>query len=196
MNEITQKLVDLLGPITNERTHFSIASGEKVYPGAYASVEMSKVQRELAEKILKDHFNFKEIIWIKELGVRIEGRTSLLPVSTTKLNDDVNRLPYEGKTCYLYQIIFTPKMYDPKTMYEPVKDGCVLAPLLYNPETFVPKRSITITWNPEDFTDGSAINGFKLEKQILLSRLERVLDNPKEYELEGFRGAMVRMAVL
>ena len=190
MDKITQNLTDLLGPITEHRTQFS------VFPSPidtnYNVNEISKVQRELTEKILTDHFNFKEIIWVKTPKFNLGGKN--YSVQTLILKDDINT-NYIGKTCYLYEIAFTPKVYNPKAMYEPVKDGCVISPTLYNPETFEPKKSITITWNPEqaqDLLKFTNIDG----NQFLINKLEKVLNNPKEYEPEGFRKVMIRMAVV
>jgi hypothetical protein len=156
---------------------------------------MSKIQRELAEQLLKDHFKFKEVDWID------------LPTTTTKIGKPIAALmhklsdeestKYEGKTGYVYQITFTPKMYDPKTVHTPVKDGCTFGPLLYNPETFEPSRSITLTFNPTFPQDiNSKEDQDEIMKQSLRDKLEKVLENPNEYMPEAFRGCMVRMAVV
>ena len=55
-NEITQKFIDLLGPVKDDRLHFATYESSAAV-GGYNVVEMSKVQRELAEQILKDQMS-------------------------------------------------------------------------------------------------------------------------------------------
>ena len=194
-NQITQKFIDLLGPISVDRAHFSTFSNTAV-GGGHTIVEMSKVQKELAEQLLKDHFKFKEVDWID------------LPTTTTKIGKPIAALvhklsdeestEYEGKTAYVYQIIFTPKMYDPTSFIKtPAKDGCTFGPLIYNPENFEPSRTITLTFNPTFPQDiNSKEDQTETMKQQLRDKLEKVLQNPDEYMPEAFRGCLVRMAVV
>ena len=194
-NQITQKFIDLLGPITDDKAHFSTFSHSAV-AGGHNVTEMSKVQKELAEQLLKDHFKFKEVDWID------------LPTTTTKIGKPIATLvhklsdeestKYEGKTAYVYQIIFTPKMYDPTTFAKsPVKDGCTFGPLVYNPENFEPCRTITITFNPThpDQT-GNKEDQDELMKQQLRDKLEKILQDPDAFMPEAFRGALIRMAIV
>ena len=194
-NQITQKFIDLLGPISDDRAHFSAFSNTAV-GGGHTIVEMSKVQKELAEQLLKDHFKFKEVDWID------------FPTTTTKIGKPIAALvhklsdeestKYEGKTAYVYQIIFTPKMYDPTSFIKtPAKDGCTFGPLIYNPENFEPSRTITLTFNPTFPQDiNSKEDQTETMKQQLRDKLEKVLQNPDEYMPEAFRGCLVRMAVV
>jgi hypothetical protein len=86
-------------------------------------------------------------------------------------------------------------MYDPKTIHQPVKDGCTFGPLLYNPETFEPSRSITITFSPTFPQDiDSKEDQEQVMKQFLHDKLDKVLTNPEEYIPEAFRGCMLRFA--
>ena len=189
-NQITQKFIDLLGPITEDRLHFG-QLGNKAVAGGHNVVEMSKVQREHAEQLLKDHFKLKQVDWID------------LPTITTKLGkpeaasfhklSDEESSEYEGKTAYVYQITFTPKMYDPNTIHDAVKDGCTITPMFYNPETFTPYKKVIIEYTPEyteEILTAADMN------QHLRDKLEQILANPDDYIPEGMRGVMVRMAVL
>jgi hypothetical protein len=101
-----------------------------------------------------------------------------------------------GKVGYVYTIMFTPKMYDPMEIYKPVKDGCVFGYIVYNPETFEPTQSITLTWSPEFAPDFPTNNNEEMMKQSLRERLEKVLDNPEEYRPNGFIGCILRYAVV
>jgi len=192
-NQIAQKFIDLLGPITDSRTHFATFSDTTMGGGHYVT-EMSKVQRELAEQILKDHFRFKQVKWIKASGGSYDGKA--ITVSTRKLADN-DFTTYEGKTAYVYQIMFSSKMYDPNPhIKHPVKDGCTFGPLVYNPENFEPSRTISITYNPTYALDFPFNNSEEGMKQTLRDQLEKVLANPEDYMPEGLRVCMVRMAVV
>jgi hypothetical protein len=94
--------------------------------------------------------------------------------------------------------MFTPRMYDPTSFIkEPVKDGCTFGPLLYSPETFEPYRSITLTFNPTFPQDiDSKEDQDKIMKQQLRDKLEKVLKNPDNYMPEGYRGCLLRYAVV
>lgn len=84
-------------------------------------------------------------------------------------------------------------MYEPGELYQPVKDGCVFAPIVYNPETFEPKQSITLTWSPEFPQDINAPKRtYEDDKQMIREMLEKVLDNPEEYRPIGYIGCLVR----
>jgi hypothetical protein len=192
-NQITQKFIDLLGPITDGRMHFATYSSSTTV-GGHTVAEMSKVQRQLAEGILKEHFHFKEVKWITHTGGAGEP-VKAFQTSTHKLLDEGRT--YEGKTAYVYQIMFSSKMYDPTTfMKQPVKDGCTFGPLVYNPETFEPSRTIVLTFNPtypQDLTN--TIDEENLMKQSLHDKLEKVLTNPEDYMPEGSRVCMIRMTI-
>lgn len=194
-NQITQKFIDLLGPITDDKAHFSTFSHSTV-AGGHNVTEMSKVQKELTEQILKDHFKLKEINWM-ELPSGLDKNQKPIVAQTIKLSDEEST-KYEGKTAYVYQIIFTPKMYDPTSFIKtPAKDGCTFGPLIYNPENFEPSRTITLTFNPTFPQDiNSKEDQTETMKQQLRDKLEKVLQNPDEYMPEAFRGCLVRMAVV
>jgi hypothetical protein len=189
-NQITKKFMDILGPITDDRLTFGKYYHEGIH-GMDIVTELTEQQKQQAEQLLKDHFKFKEIKWIDHAeGAGEPGKAVI--VTTTKLGD--NNVTYEEKTGYIYQIIFTPRIYDPKTIYEPVKDGCVMTPTIYNPETFTPYRKIVLTWSPEQAQDFPFTNSEEVMKQTLRDQLEKVLANPEDYMPEAFRGVMIRFA--
>ena len=189
-NQVTQKFIDLLGPITDDRLTFGNYHHEGIH-GIDTVTELTEQQKQQAEQLLKDHFKFKQVEWIDHVGGAGEPGKAV-ETKTTKLGDD--NISYEGKTAYMYQILFSPKMYDPKTMYNAVKDGCAMTPTIYNPETFTPYRKIILTWSPEQAQDFPVNNSEEVMKQTLRDQLEKVLANPEEYQAEGFRGVMIRFA--
>ena len=91
-------------------------------------------------------------------------------------------------------------MYDPTSFIKtPAKDGCTFGPLIYNPENFEPYRTITITFNPtypQDIDNPEKENSEEVMKQQLRDKLEKVLQDPDAFMPEGFRGAMIRMAIV
>ena len=189
-------MIDLLGPITDDRHHFSKYKQEPNV-GGYTVFEMSKVQIELTEEILKEHFKFKEVRWMQIPGQMTDDGEKAIVAKTFRLEDS-DYETYEGKTAYVYMILFSPKMYDPATFAKsPVKDGCTFGPLVYNPENFEPYRTITITFNPTFPQDiDSTEDQTELMKQQLRDKLEKVLQDPDAFMPEGFRGALIRMAIV
>lgn len=194
-NQITQKLIDILGPITDSKTHFSVFQSPAT-PGGHDVHQMSKIQKELVEELLKNHFKFKEVDWM-ELPTGLDKNGNTIVPQTSKLVD-TDYKTYEDKTAYVYQILFTPKMYDPASFIkEPAKDGCTFGPLIYNPETFEPYRTIVLNFSPTFPQDiDSKEDETEVMKQQLRDKLEKVLSNPDEYIPEGYRGCLVRMAVV
>jgi hypothetical protein len=84
-------------------------------------------------------------------------------------------------------------MYESGEMYKPVKDGCVFAPIIFDPVTFTPTQSITLTWSPEFPQDINAPERtLEDEKQMIRDMLEKVLDNPEEYRPVGYTGCLLR----
>ena len=124
-----------------------------------------------------------------------EDKTTPIVAKTIKISDSENPT-YKHKVGYVYTISFTLKRYEPGELYQPVKDGCVFAPTVYNPETFEPTQSITLTWSPEFAQDFPTNNNEEIMKQSLRERLEKVLDNPEEYRPNGFIGCLLRYAVV
>lgn len=195
-NQITQKFFDILGPITDDRLYFGSSSLDAAFtndtmfktPGVIALTDEQRLQ---VEQLVVDHFKVEKVLWMDTPGGPYgEGGRAVI-ASTTKIGED--NITYEGKTCYLYQIMFTPRVYDPKTIHDAVKDGCTITPLFFNPETFIPYKKVVITYSPE-YTE--EILTEEDMKQHLKDKLEKVLENPDDYMQEGYRGVMVRMAIV
>ena len=157
---------------------------------------LTEEQRILVEAELIKHFEFERIVWMQLPSGLTEDKTTPIVAKSIKISDSDNPT-HKHKVGYIYTIMFTPKMYEPGEMYKPVKDGCVFAPITYNPETFEPKQSITLTWSPEFPQDINAPERtYEDDKQMIRDMLEKVLDNPEEYMPKGFRGCMLRFAVI
>jgi hypothetical protein len=128
-------------------------------------------------------------------GLTEDGKTPFVAKSL-KISDSDNPT-YKHKVGYVYTVNFTPKMYEPGEMYKPVKDGCVFAPTTYNPETFEPKQSITISWSPDFPQDIDApVRTLEDDKQMIRDMLEKVLNNPEEYRPKGHIAGLIRFAAI
>jgi len=92
--------------------------------------------------------------------------------------------------CYLLSLNLSPEMFDPNTLYTPVKDGACITPLVYNPETFTPIRKIVLEYSPERAQDG-LVDEHDVKMEIR-SLLDKVLDSPDDYKVKGERGVIVR----
>jgi len=151
------------------------------------------------EDLLKEHFGFNKIVWM-DLPAGIVTNSlgeEVAVVAKTKLIADTPTDDYTDRTCFFYQIVYSPVLYDPSTITIPVKDGMVISPLLYNPATFEPSRKITIEWKPEDLFHNKGIQPitWEDEKTYLREMLEALLTNPEEYKPKSRRGLMLRFAL-
>lgn len=184
-SKLTNKLLSICG------------SADKTY--GYNDIEsitkLTEQQRIEIELLLIDNLGFDKIIWMDlPAGLTEDGEKAV--VAKTFKIFDIEEPPHKGKVGYVYTITFTPKMYDPMEMYQPVKDGCVFGPIVYNPETFEPTQSITLTWSPEFAQDFPTNNNEEVMKQTFRDQLEKVLANPKEYRPVGYTGCLIRYAAV
>jgi hypothetical protein len=179
-SNLTEKLLSICG------------SADKIY----GCTDLSEEQRVQVETELIKHFEFDKIVWMELPSGLTEDKTTPIVAKSIKISDSDNPT-YKHKVGYIYTISFTPKMYEPGEMYKPVKDGCIFNPIVYNPETFEPKQSITISWSPEFPQDIDAPQRtYEDDKQMIRNMLEKVLDSPEEYRPNGHTACLVRYAVV
>ena len=184
-SNLTEKLLSICGDVDKTYGCNDIES----------ITQLTEEQRIQVEAELIKHFEFDKIVWMEHPSGLTEDKTTPIVPKTIKISDSDNPT-YKHKVGYVYTLMFTPKMYEPGEMYKPVKDGCVFAPTTYNPETFEPKQSITLTWSPEFPQDIDAPQRtYEDDKQMIRSMLEKVLDNPEEYRPKGHIGCLVRCAI-
>ena len=182
-SKLTEKLMSICSPNEELLDTFGIDN-------------LTNEQRIQVEAELIKHFDFEKIIWMELPTGLDETKTKTIVAHSIKISDKDNPV-YTGKVGYVYKVSFTPRMYVPKEIQEPVKDGCVFSPVIYNPETFEPTQSITLTWSP-NFPQNVDAPPRTLEddKQMIRDMLEKVLTNPEEYKPTGFRGCILRFAVI
>jgi hypothetical protein len=184
-SNLTEKLLSICG------------DADKTY-GYFDSefiIKLTEEQRIQVESELIKSLGFSKVVWMDLPSGLTEDGTEAIVAKIRKISD-FQETPHKDQVGYVYTITFTPKMYDPMEMYQPVKDGCVFAPTTYNAKTFEPTQSITLTWSPEFAQDFPTNNNEEMMKQSLRERLEKVLDNPEEYRPNGFIGCLLRYAVV
>jgi hypothetical protein len=179
-SNLTEKLLSICGN-TNE---------------VFGINNLTEEQRVQVEAELIKHFEFDKIIWMELPSGLTEDKTTPIVAKSIRISDSDNPT-YKHKVGYLYTLMFTPQIYEPGEMYKPVKDGCVFPPVVFDPETFEPKQSITLTWSPEFPRDLNAPElTIEEDKQRIKAVLQKVLDNPEEYRPVGHVGCLVRYAVI
>jgi hypothetical protein len=153
---------------------------------SYPNDQFRKLELEsLKEELLKcDEFLGCEGIDFMEYPVQVIDGTPYT-AQTMKLG---NGITFVG-TPYIYNISFTPEMYDPNSIHTPAKDGAAITPTLYNPMTFEPTKKIVLHFSPEGLMGETSD---ETKKQEIRDLLEKVLQNPEEYQIKGERGIMVR----
>ena len=185
-SNLTEKLLSICG------------SADKTYGcnDTHGVTRLTEEQRIQVEAELIKHFEFERIVWMELPSGLTEDNQTAISAKSLKISDSDNPT-HKHKVGYVYTLTFTPKMYDSGEMHKPVKDGCVFAPITYNPETFEPKQSITLTWSPEFPQDIDAPERtYEDDKQMIRSMLEKVLDNPEEYRPIGHIGCLARYAAV
>ena len=186
--ELAEKLMSICAPNAPLENNHSLDN-------TFGIDNLTEEQRIQVEAELIKHFDFERIVWMDLPSGLTEDKSKAISVSTYKISD--NDPKHSGKIGYVYKVLFTPKMYGPIEIYKPVKDGCVFAPVIYDPLTFQPTQSITLTWSPEFPQDINAPERtYEDDKQMIRDMLEKVLANPEEYRPEGFRACMVRFATV
>jgi hypothetical protein len=185
-SQLTNKLLSICGDADKTYGYNDIES----------ITQLTEEQRIQIEAELIKSLGFDKIVWMDLPTGLTEGGERAIVAKTFKVFD-IEEPPHKGKVGYIYTITFTPKMHNPDEMHRPVKDGCVFAPTTYNPETFEPKQSITLTWSPDFPQDIDApVRTYEDDKQMIRDMLEKVLDNPEEYRPVGHIGCSIRYAVV
>jgi hypothetical protein len=148
-------------------------------------------QLKKVETALIKHLKFDRIEWMDLPTEHFEG-VGPISVRTMKLADN-DQPTYENKIGYVYKVMFSPVMYDPTEYVKPVKNGCSMTPVVYNPTNFEPRKHIMLSWCPEVGDDALSDKQMKFE---LMDKLVHVLENPEEYMQKGYRAAMIRFATV
>ena len=156
----------------------------------YGIDNLTARQLKSVEAALIKHLKFDRIEWMESPTTHVIN-SELIAAHTMKFTD--NDTPtYENKIGYIYKVMFSPVMYDPTAYVTPVKNGCSMTPVVYDPTTCEPRKHIMLSWSPGDDYD----DDLKQMKFELIDRLVHILENPEEYIQKGYRAAMLRFATI
>ena len=156
----------------------------------YGIDNLTARQLKSVEAVLIKHLKFDRIEWMDLPTTHVEN-FGVIAAHTMKLADN-DPPTYENKIGYIYKVMFSPVMYDPTEYVKPVKNGCSITPVGYNPTNFEPRKHIMLSWCPGDDYD----DDLKQMKFELIDRLVHILENPEEYMQTGYRAAMLRFATM
>lgn len=143
------------------------------------------------EDYLKQLEEFKDVedIFIVDMPTfMLDGRPK--QTQTVILNEDTE---LNGKL-YLYSMNFSLPTFDERA-YMPQKDGLgITSTLIVNPENFMPYKQLCIRWSPEQLQDIVMFDPrYKNdERKYFHDQLDKILNNPSEYEPKGARKIMIR----
>ena len=155
----------------------------------YGIDNLTARQLKSVETALIKHLKFDRIEWMDLPIAHLEG-VGVITTHTMKLADN-DPPTYENKVGYVYKVMFSPVMYDPTAYVKPVKNGCSITPVVYNPINFQPTKHIMLSWCPEGSSDDDA-----RIKSELKDKLSDILENPEEYMQKGYRSVLLRFAVV
>lgn len=128
----------------------------------------------------------EELIILKYPTVELDGKVKL--AETRKLGENQK---FKGK-CYLLSLALTPEMFDPKKIHTPVLDGACITPTMYDPTTFEPNKKIVLKFSPEMNQEQILNGGEDILRKQLHETLDKILDNPENYQIKGEKGVIVR----
>jgi len=154
----------------------------------YGIDNLTARQLKSVEAELIKHLKFDRIEWLDAPRV-VSLPNGPMMCHTMKLAD-IQEISYKNKVGYIYKVQFSPVMYDPTAYVKPVKNGCSITPVVYNPINFQPTQHIMLSWSPEGGGDDTRI------KFELKDKLSDILENPEEYMQKGYRGVLLRFAVV
>lgn len=155
---------------------------------------LSEEQRKNIELELIGTFKFSKVEWM-HLPITLTNKNETVKAKSILITDS---LPvHEGKVGYIYSISFTPAIYKPDEIYNPIKEGCTFSPMLYDAETGKRMQSITLT-RPCDFFENNDMRYTisKQERQLLHDMLDKVLDDPEVFKPKGNVGCIIRYTVI
>ena len=199
LNKAEETLTQSKAEETNETSLLEeliqiLKPGDQLVPEAFHKKNLSDFQKTLIEDAVIKYMKVKNVVWV-DLPAFLDENQNALVVKTMRLDYTLNHQTAPDKTCYLYNVTFTPKMYSEVEITKPVKDGCVISPTMYDYTTFMPYKSITLQWSPEHMQDSYVLGEPVIdEKQMIRDMLEKVLANPEEYMPAGKIYALIRLA--
>jgi len=178
------KLQELLSEIFSSGEYPKVNSRFGIVDGTIYGEDL----KQFKERILQteEFSECEELIIMKHPIIAVENGKTVHNV-TYKHKEGQK---YKGK-CYLLSLALTPEMFDPNKIHTPVLDGACITPTLYDSMTFEPKKKIVLEFSPESLQDD--INSTEeVKRKQLHETLDKILDNPENYQVKGEKGLLVR----
>ena len=192
------KLQELLSEILSSGEYPKVNSRFGIVDGTIYGEDLEQFKERILQT--EEFSECEELIIMKHPVIAVENGKTVHNV-TYKHKEGQK---YKGK-CYLLSLALTPEMFDPKTMHTPVLNGACITPTMYDPTTFEPKKKIVLEFSPEMAQDqyiyavGSPSmieeaekNGETIIRKQLHETLDKILDNPENYQVKGEKGLLVR----
>ena len=151
----------------------------------YGIDNLTARQLKAVESVLIKYLKFDRIEWLD--APRVVSLPNGPRMCHTMKLADTQETSYKNKVGYIYKVQFSPVMFDPTEFNKPVKDGCSITPVIYDPSNFQPIKHIMLSWSPE-----RCDNNDKQMKFELKDKLYDILENPEDYMQKGYRAAMLR----
>jgi len=137
-----------------------------------------KSLEQLKEEILEcEEFKYCDEIIFLDYPIVKDGNNESISLPIFKL---IPGQYFKGK-CYLYCMFLSPPMFIGKDLVKLVKDDAAISPVTYS-EDFKPSRRIVLLYSPET----------NQIRNKLHETLDKILDNPADYQIEGERSVVVR----
>lgn len=176
------KLKDLTNLLWEKKIFITNAIG-------FSDYSLSFEQLQLLKSELMSCDEFKDVEELTFLKAPMVSNTDGKPfvVGTLKISDGMK---FQGKA-YVYSISLSAETFDPTKAFSPVKDGIGLSPALYNPLSFAPEKRIILTFNTAEAQDSMFQDDGQYKRNIH-NMLDKVLDNPEEYQIHGERHILIR----
>lgn len=175
------KIKDLL------KKHFEVVN----LPSEY--IIQSKNLQKLKQEILTcDEFSKVDNLYFMDRPSENDKEGNTITTKTILLGEDTQFIG----DFYLYSIQITPEIFDAGSFMDPVKDGCSLTPVLYNPQTFLPIRKMIIGFELDKFDNSveflNIANDITPYKKYIHEMVDKIIDNHKEYTKKGKRAILLR----
>jgi hypothetical protein len=192
------KLQELLSEIFSSGEYPKVNSRFGIVDGTIYGEDLEQFKERILQT--EEFADCKELIIMKHPIIAVENGKTVQNV-TYKHKEGQK---YKGK-CYLLSLALTPEMFDPKMMHTPVLDGACITPTMYDPTTFEPKKKIVLEFSPEmaqdqdiyaignpSMIEAAEKNGESILRKQLHETLDKILDNPENYQVKGEKGLLVR----
>ena len=192
------KLQELLSKIFSSGEYPKVNSRFGIVDGTIYGEDLEQFKERILQT--EEFADCKELIIMKHPIIAVENGKTVQNV-TYKHKEGQK---FKGK-CYLLSLALTPEMFDPKTMHTPVLDGACITPTMYDPTTFEPKKKIVLEFSPEfsqdqyiyglgtpSMIEDAEKNGETIIRKQLHETLDKILDNPENYQVKGEKGLLVR----